>query len=83
MRFSIGNLTSKIKNWYQGKYIPPPENDPDSLVVIISPGYYKQPFLARVLRQIGNFWLRHWQWILGFIITIALLVVAICTLIHD
>ena len=78
--FSISSVITKIKEWYRGKYVPPPENDPDSLVVVISPGYYKQPLVVKSIRQIGKFWLNHWQWILGFIIAVAALIVAIIKL---
>jgi len=76
------NIITKIKEWYRGKYVPPPENDPDNLVVIISPGYYKQPLLAKSIRQIGKFWLNHWQWISGFVIAVAGLIVAIIKLVE-
>jgi uncharacterized membrane protein len=49
--------------------------------VVISPGYYKQPLLAKAIGQIGKFWLNHWQWILGILLTIVGLVVAILMLI--
>jgi hypothetical protein len=58
-------LLDKIKNWYRGKYIPPPENDPNSGVVFLLLGHYEQPPLAKALKWIGNFWLSHWQWIIG------------------
>jgi hypothetical protein len=74
------NIINRIKEWYRGKYIPPPENDPDSPIVIISSGYYKQPFLAEVLKQIGRFWINHWQWILVFLVGVAGLIVAIIKL---
>lgn len=67
----------KIKEWYQGEYIPPPPNDPDSPVVFISPGHYEQPLLAKVLRILGHFWLAHWQWIIGTALAIIAIVVAL------
>lgn len=42
------HMIEKIKNWWRGKYIPPPKNDPDSQIVFISPGRYERPFLAKV-----------------------------------
>jgi len=77
----LNSLRIKIKKWYRGKYIPPPTNDPNSPLVVISPGYYKQPLLAKAIGQIGKFWLNHWQWILGILLTIVGLVVAILMLI--
>jgi hypothetical protein len=58
-------LIQKIKTWYRGKYVPPPPNDPDSPIFIISPGHYEQPAFAKFLRVVGRFWLAHWQWIVG------------------
>ena len=79
--FPFNGLIDKIKEWYHGEYISPPDNAPDSPFVRISPGYYKKPFLAKAFQRIGKFWLNHWQWILGFLITTILLIVAILTLI--
>jgi len=42
-------------------------------------GHYEQPFFAQVLKQIGIFWMNHWQWILGFLVSISLVIVAIIT----
>jgi len=78
--FILSSLVDKIKKWYRGKYVPPPENDLDSPIVIISPGYYEQPLVAKALKQIGKFWVNHWQWILGFIVAIAGLIAAIIKL---
>jgi hypothetical protein len=78
--FSLDTLSAKVKTWYRGKYIPPPDNDPDSPIAIISGGHYKQPFLAKALGQICKFWLNHWQWILVFLIAIASLIVAMLAL---
>jgi hypothetical protein len=75
------NLLAKYKKWYKGKYIPLPEDNPDSSVISFPSGYYKQPILAKSLRQIAKFWRKHWQWMLGFIVTVALLIVAILALI--
>ena len=66
-----------MKNWYRGKYIPPRENDPDSPIYVLSPGHYEQPFLAKILKQIGKFWLRHRQWILGSLIAITGILITI------
>jgi len=78
--FSFNRFAAKMKKWYRGKYIPPPDNDPESLIVVISPGHYEQSPLAKVLGRIGKFWSNHWKWILGFIISIAGLIVAVIAL---
>lgn len=72
------SFIENIKEWYQGKYIPPRDNDPDSPLFIISPGHYEKPFLAKVLQVLIKFWLNHWKWIVGTILAIVALVLRIC-----
>jgi hypothetical protein len=69
-------LIDKIKDWYRGEYVPPPEDDPDSSIVIVSLGYYEQPPLAKFLAMIGRFWLSHWQWIIGTVLAVVAIIVA-------
>jgi hypothetical protein len=66
----FSGITESIANWYKGKYIPPPDNDPNSSIVFISPGHYEQPLLARILGAIGHFVAVEWKWLLGFIVAI-------------
>jgi len=68
-------LTERIKKWYRGKYIPPPPNEPDNPIVIVRSGHYEQPVLAKLLRVIGQFWLRNWRWIIitGIIVLLTLI----------
>lgn len=40
------NIITKIKGWYRGKYIPPPEN-------ALYLGHMEQPFLAKVIKLTG------------------------------
>ncbi len=58
------SLVAKFKKWYKGTLIIPSQSD------IISPGYYKKPFVAKILGVIGRFWLANWKWIIGLIIAI-------------
>ena len=58
-------IKKRLKDWYKGKYIPPPKNDPNSPIIIISIGHYEKPFLARVLEILFKFWLEHWKWNIG------------------
>jgi len=62
----------RIASWYQGRYVPPPPDDPGSLLAFISPGHYEQPALAKLLRRLGEFWLDHWKWIIGVVVAIGL-----------
>lgn len=71
------SLFERIKKWYRGQYVPPPEIDPRSGIIFVSPGYYEQPPLAKVLRWIGHFWLDHWKWIIGTLIAITALVISL------
>ena len=70
-------MLNKIKDWYRGVYVPPPKNDPDSSIVIISPGHYEQSPLAKVLGAIGRAWLAHWQWTIGTVLAIVAIIVSL------
>jgi hypothetical protein len=66
----FSGITESIANWYKGKYIPPPDNDPSSSIVFLSLGHYKQPLLAKILGAIGRFIATEWKWLLGFILAV-------------
>ena len=76
----INNIIEKIKTWYKGKYIPPSKNYPSGPLIFFDYNRYKQPLLARALKKVWQFWLKKYEWILGFIIAIVGLVVAIIAL---
>lgn len=65
----------RFTEWYKGKYVPPPPNDPNSSVFIIFPGHYQKSAAAKVLTWLVAFWLDHWKWIItiGSAIIIAFL----------
>lgn len=65
-------IRKRIAEWYRGRYVPPPKNDPDSYVFVISPGYYEQPMLAKVIRVIWQFYLSHWKWLWGILATVVI-----------
>lgn len=65
-------LKDKLENWYRGKFIPPPENDPDSPFVIISPGHYEKSTGAKIV----EFHLRHWTVLLAVYVTIIVAIFA-------
>jgi hypothetical protein len=71
------SLFEKIKIWYRGKYVPPPQNDPNSPIVIISPGHYQQPVIAKTLIVLGQFLMAHWKWIIGIIVAVAGIIVSL------
>ena len=64
-------MINKIKKWYQGKLVYP-ENEPDSGVIFISPGYYEKPFLAKFISLVIQFWLKNWQFMIGTLVAIFL-----------
>jgi hypothetical protein len=70
------NLKEKIEDWYRGKYIPPPPDDPNS-PIFFGIGSYQQPLLARIIGAVARFWVEHWQWIIGTILAVVALVVSI------
>jgi hypothetical protein len=70
-------LTEKIADWYRGKYVPPPENDPNSSAFLVSGGHYEQSLLANAIRILATFWLDHWKWIITSLIAITLAVLGL------
>lgn len=63
-------LVEVLKNWYQGRYVPPRPNDPGSLLFIVGLGHYERPLLAKVLSGIARFYMAHWQWLVGTVISV-------------
>lgn len=62
----------RFAEWYQGQYVPPPPNDPDSAVVFISPGHYQKSAPAQALTWIVSFWLEHWKWVIGIVVALGI-----------
>lgn len=71
----FSKITERVANWYNGKYILPPKNDPNSSIIFILPGHYEQPLLAKILSAIGRFVAVEWKWLLGFIVAVLALYV--------
>jgi hypothetical protein len=69
-------FVKKLKDWYRGKYVPPPTNDPSSGLVFISPGHYEQPVLAKLLGGVVRFYLAHWQWIIATAVAVIAIIFA-------
>ena len=70
-------ILEKLKNWYRGRPIPPPANDPNSRLIFLSLGRFEQPALAKLLGKLGRFYLAHWQWIIGTAIAIIAIIVTL------
>lgn len=62
------DLKEKIRNWYEGRYIPY-ENDPNSSVVIVG-GYYERHWTAKFARILVSFYLEHWKWLWGVFLSL-------------
>jgi len=60
-------IINKIKTWYQGKRV---EVSLPKGIIGIPIVHYVQPPLARFLKAIGHFWLKHWKWIITTAIAI-------------
>ncbi|WP_299010153.1 hypothetical protein [uncultured Shewanella sp.] len=59
-------MLKKLKDWYEGEYIPY-ENEADSSAVIIG-GDMKRPLLARVISATIDFFKVHWKWVITTLI---------------
>ena len=72
-------LRQRLRDWYRGKYVPPPPNYPDSPLFVLSPGHYEQSLFAKLLRTLGRFWLAHWQWVIATTLAVLALLIALNT----
>jgi len=68
-------IIKKIKKWYKGNLVY--QNKDDDTLVRIPGSYYEQPPLAKLIKWLGDFWLKHWKWILTTLIAIVLGIVAL------
>jgi hypothetical protein len=57
-------MEGPLKRWWDGKYIPP-KNDPDSLIFVMQCRYEKH-WSSKVAHAVAKFWLKYWQWCIGF-----------------
>jgi len=64
----MGSIAEKIRNWYRGKYVPPPENVPGSGVLFVMTGHYEPSRFAKIVRALAKFWLKHWHVLLPIIV---------------
>ena len=71
-------IRDKVRAWYVGEYVPF-ENDPDSPIVFVG-GYFERHWSARLVSTFVYFWRFHWKWCLGFLVSVAALVVAYVSL---
>lgn len=64
----------KLKSWYRGQtdysigqMIGQDYNRKRGIKSQPIPPAFKPPLIARILNPLWHFWLKHWQWLLGFI----------------
>lgn len=69
-------LREKIKRWWQGEYIPPPRDNPNSPVIIVSIGFYRRHWTARAVSAIFAFVAHEWKWLIPVLLTLAGLIIA-------
>jgi hypothetical protein len=64
-----------VAEWYQGKSHAH-HNDPNSQVVIFG-WWYERHWTSRTAHVLAEFWLAHWQWVIGTSIAVVGLAVAL------
>ena len=72
------SLSDIVKRWYQGKFTPH-ENDPDAPVIFLG-WTYERHWTAKTVRVLVEFYLAHWQWLIGTVIGVLSLWVAVLAL---
>lgn len=71
----MNNFKTRVRNWWDGRFIPY-ENDPNDSVVIIG-GNQEWHWTARVARRIVAFLGKEWKWVIGTILAVIALVIAL------
>jgi DNA primase catalytic subunit len=59
-----------FKSWWEGTYVPAPENDSNSRVFIIALGTYERSLSSKAAHVFVDFWLKHWQWTIGVFLVV-------------
>ena len=67
-------IWQRLASWYEGRWVAY-ENPPGSVVVILG-GNYERHWTSKVAHVLVDFYLAHWQWIIGTALAIAGLVYA-------
>ena len=62
-------MKEAFKNWWDGTYVRP-ENPPGTAVFIIQ-GHYEKHWSSKLAHVIADFWLKYWQWCMGFGLAVA------------
>jgi hypothetical protein len=74
----LATIWEHISSWYTGKWVAY-ENPPGSGFILIG-GYYQRHWTSRAAHVLVNFYLTHWQWVVGTALAIAALIVSIMAL---
>jgi hypothetical protein len=64
----LSNLHRRIKNWYEGEFIPY-ENDPNLNIFILG-GNQEIHWTAKIARWIISFWSEHWKFIITILVAV-------------
>jgi hypothetical protein len=72
------SIGQRIAKWYEGRWVAY-ENPPGSDIVIIG-GNYERHWTSRTAHVLVDFYLAHWQWVIGTVLAIAGLLVALAAL---
>ncbi len=67
----------KIKDWWQGEYVPPPPLDFSSGVIFISPGWYELHWSSRIAHAVVDFCAIEWKWLITILVSISGIVAAL------
>lgn len=73
----LRQLSKRVRQWWDGEYVPPPPNDPNSPIVFLSLGHYRRHWTSRTAHAVVDFYLREWRWLLPFLVGVAAALIAI------
>jgi hypothetical protein len=57
-------MKALFKKWWDGIYVPP-VNAPNSGLIFMM-GDYRQHWTSKTAHVLFDFWLKYWQWCMGF-----------------
>lgn len=55
-------MKKALNKWWEGTYVPPPKNDPNSSLFFIGPGTYELHWTSKAAHAVKHFWVNYWQW---------------------
>lgn len=67
-------IWQRLRYWWDARADEPTQPSPRPAIYEFYAGDYRRYGVVRLLRGIGGFYLRHWQWLWGSVIAIILAV---------